>query len=225
MLRGALLIAGKDIRLLFGRGGSISQALLLGLLLFFIFSLSLPPGEHMNEQAAAAIFWLATVFCQVLVHTALFSLEETGNTRQGLLLAPIPDQAIWCGKALAGLLTVGCAQCIFLFALVVFLDQSFGPAWPLGLVSILLADIGIAAVGALLGALAQGQAGRESLLSIVCFPLLIPPLLAAIRIGAFALSPGAHTGEPGGWIGVLAAFDAVFIGAGLILFPFVYGDE
>ncbi len=225
MLRAALLIAGKDIRLLFGRGGSISQALLLGLLLFFIFSLSRLPGEHMHGQAAAAVFWLATVFCQVLVYTSLFSLEEAGNTRPGLLLAPVPGQAIWCGKALAGLLTVGCAQIIFFFASVVFLDQSFGPAWPLGLLSVVLADLGIAAIGALLGALAQGQAGRESLLSIVCFPLLIPLLLAAVRIGALAFSPDADTDGAASWLGVLIAFDAVFIGAGLILFPFVYGDE
>jgi heme exporter protein B len=95
----------------------------------------------------------------------------------------------------------------------------------MGLLSVLLANVGIAAMGALLGSLAQGHAGRESLLSIICFPLLVPLLLAAIRIGALALTPDPLSGAENGWIGILAAFAAIFIGAGLILFPFLYGDE
>ena len=36
----------------------------------------------------------------------------------------------------------------------------------------------------------------------------------------------AFTIAPGGWLGVACAFDAVFLGAGLLLFSFIYtGDE
>ena len=77
----------------------------------------------------------------------------------------------------------------------------------------------------LLGALAQGQAARESLLSIVLFPLLTPLLLAGISVGAQALGAPSADG-PGIWLGVAAAFDAVFLGAGLLLFGHIYaGDE
>lgn len=81
------------------------------------------------------------------------------------------------------------------------------------------------ALGSLLGALAQGQAARESLLSIVLFPLLTPLLLSGIGVGAQTLGAASPDG-PGGWLSVACAFDAVFLGAGLLLFSFIYtGDE
>ena len=67
--------------------------------------------------------------------------------------------------------------------------------------------------------------GRKSLLSIVLFPLLTPLLLAGISVGAQALGTPNADG-PGAWLGVAAAFDAVFLGAGLLLFGYIYaGDE
>ena len=94
--------------------------------------------------------------------------------RLGLLLAPAPIQAVWLGKALAGLLLLLVAQMFFLPAAVVFLSQEIGALWPVGLGTLLLVDVGMCALGSLLGALSQGGAARESLLSIVLFPLWCP---------------------------------------------------
>jgi heme exporter protein B len=79
-------------------------------------------------------------------------------------------------------------------------------------------------VGSFLGALAQGQATRESILSIIIFPLLLPLLLAAIRIGAAVLSGTSHEGTDG-WFKILIAFNAIFMAAGLALFSFVYSSQ
>ena len=85
--------------------------------------------------------------------------------------------------------------------------------------------IGMASLGSLLGALSQGQAARESLLSIVLFPLIIPILLAGIRVCAGGFSEALPEGVES-WLGIAVAFDAVFLAAGLVLFPFVFsGDE
>ena len=223
MLSRALAIAGKDLRLSAG-GQGLVQAVLLGLLLIFLFSLSQPAGALVPAQAAAAIFWLSSAFGLVLVCNDLFGLEEVCSARLGLLTAPVPPHAIWLGKGLAGLCLLALMQAVFLPAAVVFLGQDLrGAAWilPAGL---LVADLGLAAVGALLGALAQGQAARESLLSVILFPLLIPLMLAAIRVLAAAFS-GSGADDLSGWFGLGMAFDALFLGAGLILFPFVYTGE
>ena len=107
----------------------------------------------------------------------------------------------------------------------VFLGQDLSGPLPEALLALVLTDIGMCALGSLLGALAQGQAARESLLSIVLFPLLTPLLLAGISVGAQALGAPNPDG-PGAWLGVAAAFDAVFLGAGLLLFGYIYaGDE
>ena len=70
--------------------------------------------------------------------------------------------------------------------------------------------------------LSQGQAARESLLSVILFPLLLPVLLGGIKLFAQAF---AGQEPETAWLGILGAFDALFAGAGLILFPFVYTGE
>ena len=224
MLNATLAIARKDLTLTLARGGGLVQALLLGLLLLFMFSLSQEVGERMSPQGAAAIFWLASAFCQVLIFNTLYGLEETHGARQGLALLPCPVQAVWIGKALAGLALLLLAQTIFVPATVVFLGQDMSGEWWWALAMLLLADLGMALLGSLLGALSQGQAAKESVLSIMLFPLLAPLLLAGIRVGA-GLFAGRAAENTTQWIGVAAAFDAFFMAAGLVLFVYIYPGE
>ncbi len=222
MLKALLALIRKDIRL--ARGQGLIQALLLGLLLLFVFSLSLEVGSVMSPQGAAAIFWLASAFCQVLVFNMLYGIEEVNNARQGLLLMPQPLYVVWLAKGISGFLLILLAQAVFLPASIIFLGQSISPLWLEGLAIILLVDVGMAACGSLLGALSQGQAARESLLSIIVFPLLVPLLLAGIRVGAAGFSQATPEGLEN-WFGVALAFDALFLGAGLLLFDYIYAGE
>ena len=217
MLKAACLIARKDLRLVLSRGAGLVQALLLGLLLIFVFSLSRETGETMSGQGAATIFWLSSAFCQVLSFNMLYGLEEANGSRAGLLLLPTPVQSVLLGKAAAGLCIILTAQFLFLPATIVFLGQSLGDGWPLALLALVLTDIGMASLGSLLGALSQGQAAL--------FPLIIPILLAGIRVCAGGFSEALPEGVES-WLGIAVAFDAVFLAAGLVLFPFVFsGDE
>ncbi|MDO5484538.1 MAG: heme exporter protein CcmB, partial [Desulfovibrionaceae bacterium] len=166
-----------------------------------------------------------SAFCQVLIFNQLYALEESNNARMGLLLCPAPVQSVWLGKAIAGFVLLLLAQLVFLPAAIVFLGQDLQGALVPGLAALLLVDVGMCALGSLLGALAQGQAARESLLSIVLFPLLTPLLLAGISVVAQSLGAIAPDG-PSSWLGLAAAFDAIFLGAGLLLFGYIYtGDD
>lgn len=88
MLKAACLIARKDLRLVLSRGAGLVQALLLGLLLIFVFSLSRETGETMSGQGAATIFWLSSAFCQVLSFNMLYGLEEANGSRPGCCSCP-----------------------------------------------------------------------------------------------------------------------------------------
>lgn len=220
----ALAVARKDLELTVGRGSGLLQAMLLGLLLIFVFSLSLLPGQLMTPEAATAIFWMASAFCQVLIFSTLYAHEEGNLQRHGLILAPVPVQAVWLGKLLAGACLLLGAQLLFFPAAVVFLGQNMGELWLSGLCIALLADLGIVTLGSLLGALSQGQTARESLLSIVLFPLLAPLFLAGIRLGAAAFG-APEPEDAASWFGLASAFDAIFLAAALVLFPHVYTAE
>ena len=90
MLRLTLAMLRKDLALTLARGSGLIQALLLGLLLLFVFSLSQGIGERLGPQAAAAVFWLSSAFCQVLIFNQLYAQEEVNSARLGLLLCPAP---------------------------------------------------------------------------------------------------------------------------------------
>lgn len=224
MLKRAFAITAKDLRLSVSGGQGLVQAVLLGLLLIFMFSLSKPLGGVISPQAAGAIFWLASAFGLVLVFNDLFSIEEANGARIGILSSPAPVHVVWVGKGIAGLSLLLVSQIVFLPATVAFLGQTVaGPAWLL-VVTLVGADIGLVVIGALLGALSQGQAARESLLSVIVFPLLLPVLLAGITLFGMCFSPEAAE-DFDKWLGLIFAFDCLFAGAGLFLFPFVYSGE
>ncbi|MBO4335719.1 MAG: heme exporter protein CcmB [Desulfovibrio sp.] len=224
MWRVSRALISKDLSLLFLRGSGLVQALLLGLLLIFVFSLSSGPGNPVSPQAAAAIFWVSSLFCQVLIFNQLYALEESHGQRMALLLLPVLPQTIWLAKALAGFLLLLTAQICFLPACLIFLGQIIKAPWISALCGLFLVDIGISALGSLLGAVAQGQAARESLLSILLFPLLTPLLLAGISLHTASFGGSASDLEQ--WLMLASAFDAIFVSVSFVLFAFIYtGDE
>lgn len=223
MLSASLIIAGKDLRLSLRGAQGLAQTVLMGLLLIFVFSLSRKPGEPVPALSAAAIFWLSSMFAQVLVYNALYGLEENSGARLGLAMAPNPSQSVWLGKALAGTALLFICQAVFAIAVVVFLGQNIAGSLMLGAGFVLVVDMGLAALGSLMGALASGKSSRESLLTVVLFPLLIPVLLAGIRL-LEAVILGTE-GAVSDWLGLAAAFAAVFAASALVLFPYLYTGE
>ena len=215
------ILTGKDIRIIVTNGQGLAQSALMGLLLIFVFSLAQDSSQPIDPQWAAAIFWLATSFSLVLIFNTLYGLEEDNEARLGLILSPLPAQGVWLAKALAGWLLLLLVQGLFLPASVIFLGIEQIGSWSQALALLLIVDWGLVVLGSLLGALGQGQSGRDSLLTVIVFPLLIPLLLTGIRVGG-----GLLTGEPvaalSSWFGLAGAFDALFTGAALLLFPFVY---
>lgn len=229
MLKTALLLARKDLTIILGRSAGLCQALLLGLLLIFLFSLSLQAGEKLSAHGASTMFWLASVFCQVLIFQMLYAIEEQNGAKTGLQILPCPLQTIWLGKFFAGFVLLLLSQLLFIPAVFVFLSQNFGEQFLYALLGILTADLGICTCGSLLGALCTGRSGKESLLSIILFPLLIPLLLSAVSLTALGLldlhSSPADTGQAMQWLGIALAFDMLFCSASLILFPYLYHGE
>jgi len=218
-----LNLASKDLRLVFLSGNGFVQALLLGFLLIFVFSIAGSKGAESHPRWIAAIFWLATSFSLVLIFNNLFALEEENETRQGLLIAPVPLQSIWLGKTIAGALLLLLVQLLFLPAEIVFLNISQASSWQGILLLIPLVDWGLVVLGSLLGGIASGENSRDSLLTIIIFPLLLPLLLAGIKIGEALLSSGGGE-QIYSWYTIVIAFDLIFTGAALILFPFVFSE-
>src|SRR5207253_8827264 len=116
----------------------------------------------------------------------------------GLLLAPVDRSTIWAAKSIAMLAFLGLAELVALPAFSIFFSGINGAT----IAGIALADIGIAAVGTLLSAMASVGRARELLLPLHFLPLAIP-----IVVGGVGAS---ITAGPGRYLGFLGLYDALF---------------
>jgi heme exporter protein B len=89
---------------------------------------------------------------------------------------------------------------------------------------LLLADIGLAAVGALVAALASESRARELIVPILLLPLLVPLLIAAAQASEPLLRPEAVTEDLGRWLGVLSLYDVVFLLLSVGVFDYLLED-
>jgi heme exporter protein B len=101
----------------------------------------------------------------------------------------------------------------------VLFNQSAGDLLALAGV-IILGTIGLASVGTLFSAMAVHTRARDVLLPIMLFPVIIPAMLAAVRLTSGILDDTPFE-EFSQWLGLLVAFDLIFVAASFMLFEYV----
>jgi len=89
---------------------------------------------------------------------------------------------------------------------------------------LILGALGFSALATLLAAISIRARGGELLLPLLIVPLFVPALIAGVKASAAALS-GAGLAAAREWVGILIAFDVLFIAAGYLLFEHVVGEE
>jgi heme exporter protein B len=186
----------KDLRVELRARDTLPAMLLFVLSTLVVFHFALPAGT--GDEAAYGLLWVAIVFTALLGLARAWVPEQEHGVLDALLLAPCDRSAIWLGKTLATLAFLLLAQLVALPAFVLF----FAPLDATALLGVLLADIGICAVGSLMAAMAAASRSREVLLPLLVLPLAIPLVVGGV--GA-AISP-----EGGRYLLLLALYDTVF---------------
>jgi heme exporter protein B len=166
----------------------------VGGLVVFHFALA----EDSSRLASAGMLWIALLFTALLALVRSFVAERDEAVIDGLLLAPCDRSAIWLGKTLSVVAFLALAELVALPAFALFYEPV---TWEL-VAGVALANIGIAAVGTLLGAMAAAARARELLLPLLFMPLAIPLIVGGV---------GATLAEdPGRYLGFLALYDLIF---------------
>ncbi len=189
-------LARKDLLLEMRARDTLPAMLLFVISTLVVFHFVLP-GDS-SELAATGLLWVALVFTALLGLSRTFAAEREHGVIDGLVLAPSDRSAIWLGKTLSVLAFLVLAELLALPAFAVF----FGDVhWPM-IAGVALANVGIAAVGTLLAAVAAASRARELLLPLLFLPLAIPIVIGGV---------GASVADdPGRYVGFLALYDAVF---------------
>jgi heme exporter protein B len=161
-----------------------------------VFHFALPGNS--SELAATGLLWVAIVFTALLGLSRAFAAEREQGVIDGLVLAPSDRSAIWLGKALSVLVFLGLAELVALPAFALF----FGPVDGAMILGVVLADLGIAAVGTLLAAMAAASRARELLLPLIFLPLAIPIIIGGVGASV--------TDDPSRYVWFLVLYDALF---------------
>ncbi len=212
-----LAIVWKDITSEMRTKEIATSLVAFALLVIVVVSFTLEPGQN-TSSIAAGILWVAFTFAGVLGLSRSFVIEKDKGCLQGLMLCPVDRSILYLGKMLSILAFMIVVEAIILPVFIVLLDQSGFP--PQLAVIALLATIGFAAVGTLFSAMAVNTRAREVMMPLLFLPVASPVIIAAIKSTGLVLS-GESWGAIASWLGVMAAFDAIFLAVSPLVFEFV----
>jgi heme exporter protein B len=207
LLGQAAAVAAKDLRIE-ARGRRIAGAVLpLAGSLLIVFALVLGPDPARLAVAAPGLAWLTLLFSAVLAIKRGYEAENEDGALEGMVVAPARRSAIFLGKA--GALTVE----LLALQLVLIVAGAVLVGWPpsgdrfVVVVTCVFGTIGLAAVGALFGLMAEAAHARGATLPLLMLPVAVPVLVFATK---------AEEGRAGLWIALLLLFDAMILAIGVL---------
>jgi heme exporter protein B len=208
-VRAALLLARKDLLL-----EARSPELVAGVGLFSLAALVAlhfavaGDGRKLSGGLAGGVLWVVLLLAATLALSRAFAAERDSGIIDALLLTPAGRGSIWLSKALAlGALLVVVEIVVVPLHWLFFYSQAdtSPPLWTV-VAALALADVGLAAVGALVAALAAPARLREVLLPVLFLPVATPALIVGI-----AVTKNAAEGAPvARYLALLALYDAIF---------------
>jgi len=200
----------KDLRLELRTRESVPAMALFSISTFVLFHFGLD-ARSLEGDLAAGVLWVTLLFASVLAINRLFVGEREEGGFDGFLLAPVDRTALFFAKATVLFCFLVAFELVAVPAFaILLLEPSPGPG-ALELVGLLLlADIGIAVVGTLVGALAVQTRAREVIVPLLALPLMIPIVIAAARGTAPLWLEAGAAAVPGRWPAILGLYDLVF---------------
>ncbi len=215
-------VAWKDLTAERRSRAVLNAVTFLGVLILMLFGFALGPDGDALRDAASGALWLAILFSGILAFNRSYQIELDGGALESLLLYPGSRWSIFAGKLLANMAFVFLVELVVIpVALVLFqVRLPSGWAWLSQVGVLLLGTLGFVTLGTFYAAMSSRSRSREVLLPLLLLPMMIPVLLGAVQ-ASDSLLHGDPMREATAWIGMLAAFDVIFLTTALVTFEYV----
>jgi heme exporter protein B len=219
---GALL--RKDLRLELRTRESVPAMVLFSLGTFVLFHFALR-RDDVDGDLAAGVLWVTLLFASVLGMNRLFVAEREEGGFDGFLLAPVDRTALFVAKAalLFAFLALVEVAAVAAFA-ILLLGPSPWEALPRLALVLVLADLGLAVIGTLVGALAIQTRARDLLVPLIAIPLSLPLVIAGSRATSPLLAASGAEALEARWLLILGLYDLVFGLLAYAIFDFLLED-
>lgn len=210
-------IVRKDLALERRSREMLGSMFLFCLLVLLVFSFSFDLRIEQPTTVAPGILWVAISFAGMLGLARSFVLERDQGCLDGLLLCPMDRSVLYVGKLLSNLIFISLAEAVLLPLYLALFNLPFQA---LLLPVIVLGTLGFSAVGTLLSAMTVHVRAREVMLPILLFPIVLPVLIAAVRLTA-GIMDAQPWPEIRRWMQLLVGFDVLFIALSYMVFDYV----
>ena len=188
---------------------------MFALLVLVIFNFTFDLRVDNVSAIAPGVLWIAFIFASLLGLGRTLAAEREQSSMDRLLLCPVDRKAIYLAKLLGNLLFIGVVEIV---ALPIYTLLFNVPLPAVLLLIVLLGTLGIAAIGTLFSAMAAATRARQLLLPVLVFPLIVPVVISVVRAMQQLMAPTVN--EPP-WIGLLIAFDVIFLSVSMLTFRYV----
>jgi heme exporter protein B len=213
VIRVALLVAGKDLRVERRSRVLLWQVVPFGVMALLLSGLALGPTQAGHSTAAPGLFYLVIVLVALLMINRSHAIETAGGTRASVATLGLDPAGVFLGKAAALCVELWLTAIVLLAGSVVVLHTALHgtlAATP----SILVTLGAVASAGTLYGALTSGGNAAATLLPVLSLPAFAPLLIAGERSFNAALHGGALLEW---WIISVVAL-AVYVALGILLY-------
>lgn len=217
---GAAIVLKKDLLIEWRTRARLNALLFFALITMLLFWFASSADPALLKRNAAGYLWLAILFASILSLGESFRIEAENAALEGLKLAPADPRSVFLGKAVGNAaLLLGISVVLVPVAVALF-DVRLAGGFPTLALVLAMGALAISAPGTVHAAIATSVRARDVLLPVLLFPLLVPALLAAVRATALVIE-GDPMQQLGSWLGLLAAFNLIYWGIGVAVFPSV----
>jgi heme exporter protein B len=213
MIRVALLVAAKDLRIELRSRVLLWQVVPFGVMALLLSGLALGPDHAGNSSAGPGLFYLVTLFVALLMINRSQAIEGTPGTKASIATLGLDPAGVFLGKSLALAVELWVTGLVLLAGAVLVLHTALHGAL-VALPSILVTLGAMSAAGTLYGALTAGGDGSATLLPVLTLPAFAPLLIAGER----SFSSALHGGALWEWWVILAVALVAYLAVGILLY-------
>jgi heme exporter protein B len=215
-------ILAKDLRIELRTLESVPAMALFSASTFVLFRFGLD-RTSLDGSLAAGVLLATVLFAAILAINRVFVAEREQGGFDAIRLAPVDGTALYAAKVAVLVVYLVALELIAvpLFAILFGATTGILALAPV----LLLADLGLAAIGALVSSIAVNSRARDLIAPLLLLPLLVPVMIAAGGAAELVLAAGGPSYDGfGKWIAVLALYDVVFCLVGYAVYDFVLED-
>jgi len=216
-IRRVLVIAVKDLRAEFRTKEAINASLAFAIVILLLFSFAFDPELETTQEMSGGLLWIVFAFAGTLILNRSFARELPNDCLDALIAAPISGAALFLGKALANYVLVMVVELISLPVFGIFNNVRWtSQFWQLMLV-LVLGTWGLTVIGTVFSALTVNIRLREVMLPMLTYPILVPALMAAMKLTTDLVMGKPIGPETVAWLKLLIGFNLMYTSASLVL--------